>query len=155
MRWITIDGKRENLPRTEGQYHVVRLFKDGKGAAWFKPGNEANVAYWMSNVESWLDESPDSKGTNLDHEDWVLGRLYDWLIDPKRKPSITAFTAGSLRKVARQIEYQSADDDIVTDALSCYWRFCKSELEKKDLGDIERKNYESIEKKVRERLKNS
>jgi hypothetical protein len=102
---------------------------------------------------------PDSKGNasaeNLDHEDWVLGRLYDWLIDPNRKPSITAFTAGSLRKVARQIEYQSADDDLVTDALSCYWRFCKSELQKKDLGDIERKNYESIEKKVRERLKNS
>jgi len=73
---------------------------------------------------------------NQDHEDFVLGRLYDWLIDPNRKPSITAFTSGSLRKVAREIEYALAYDDLITDALVFQWRVTSVALERNDLGDI-------------------
>jgi hypothetical protein len=44
------------------------------------------------------------------------------------------------------------DDDLATDAIDFYWRHCMDQLNKKDLGDIERKKYESIAKKLEEKL---
>ena len=45
---------------------------------------------------SWVSE-------NIEH--FELQRLYYWLIDEKREPAKTKFTSGTLRNVAREIEY--------------------------------------------------
>ena len=37
--------------------------------------------------------------------DTEMKRLYDWIIDEKRKPAQTFFTAGETRNVAKEIEY--------------------------------------------------
>lgn len=33
-------------------------------------------------------------------------RLYDWLMDENREPARTKFSAGSLRNIAKEIEYK-------------------------------------------------
>lgn len=42
----------------------------------------------------------------IKHSDSQLRRLYDWLRTEKRIPAQTHFTAGWLRNVAREIEFQ-------------------------------------------------
>lgn len=39
-------------------------------------------------------------------DEFNMNRLYDWLMDENRKPANSAFTAGALRNVAREIEYR-------------------------------------------------
>jgi len=39
------------------------------------------------------------------------------------------------------------EKDLVIDAVNQYWHQASNELQKKDLGDIERKNWESIKTK--------
>lgn len=42
----------------------------------------------------------------IKHSDSQLRRLYDWLRTENRSPAQTHFTAGWLRNVAREIEFQ-------------------------------------------------
>lgn len=42
-------------------------------------------------------------------DDFDLQRLYDWLTSENREPAQTKFTAGLLRNVAREIEFQLSD----------------------------------------------
>lgn len=42
------------------------------------------------------------------NSEFELQRLYDWLMDEKRKPANTAFTSGITRNVAREIEFRLA-----------------------------------------------
>lgn len=44
--------------------------------------------------------------TSLPPSDYDLERLYDWIMDENRKSAKTAFTSGSLRKVADEIEFR-------------------------------------------------
>ena len=39
-------------------------------------------------------------------DEFKLRRLYDWLTSENREPSKTKFTAGMLRNVANEIEFQ-------------------------------------------------
>lgn len=41
-----------------------------------------------------------------DGRDENLKRLYDWLMDEKREPAQTFFSSGSLRNVAKEIEFR-------------------------------------------------
>lgn len=45
------------------------------------------------------------------------------------------------------------EKDLVIDAVNQYWHQANNELQKKDLGDIERKNWEGIKTKCRELLR--
>lgn len=47
----------------------------------------------------------DALGQQTD-ADFQLERLYDWLMDENREPAQTKFTAGTLRNVAKEIEYR-------------------------------------------------
>lgn len=38
--------------------------------------------------------------------EWQLQRLYDWIMDENREPAQTAFTAGTLRNCAKEIEFR-------------------------------------------------
>ncbi len=38
------------------------------------------------------------------HEEWLCRRLSDWLAENPRRPAHTAFTAGPMRNLAREIE---------------------------------------------------
>jgi len=40
------------------------------------------------------------------------------------------------------------ENDCVLEAVDFYWRHCIEQLERKDLGDIERKNYEVLKRKL-------
>lgn len=42
----------------------------------------------------------------MSESDIQLKRLYDWLMDEKREPAQTNFTAGWIRNVAREIEFK-------------------------------------------------
>jgi len=45
------------------------------------------------------------------------------------------------------------EKDLVIDAVNQYWHQSNNELQKKDLGDIERKNWEGIKTKCGELLR--
>lgn len=55
-------------------------------------------------VEQWT--TTHSHRASEDETD--MKRLYDWIMDDKRSPAITAFTSGWLRNVAKEIEYRIA-----------------------------------------------
>src|SRR5690349_13659650 len=38
--------------------------------------------------------------------------------------------------------------DLALEAMDFYWRHCIDQLERKDLGDVERKNFESLRNKL-------
>ena len=57
-----------------------------------------------STFEEYLDEvATHPLQEKIDNE---LQRLYDWLMDEKRKPAQTFFTSGALRNVAKEIEFR-------------------------------------------------
>lgn len=42
----------------------------------------------------------------LEEVDFNINRIREWLADENRKPAIIAFTSGSLRNLAREIEFK-------------------------------------------------
>lgn len=45
-------------------------------------------------------------GGSLLFTEYDLERLYDWINDDNRKPSVTAFTSGVARNIASAIEFK-------------------------------------------------
>lgn len=50
-------------------------------------------------------------------EEYDLKKLYAWLVDEKRKPALTHFTAGLARMIAHEIEFQFYTRNTVIKAL--------------------------------------
>lgn len=104
-KWVRAD---EREPKDHGYYHCeMQYFHNPEGVL-----TKVAVKFdgeWVKFIDNkvirWLDESnvPPQAAENVGYD---LEKLYEWLMDENRKPSITAFTSGLARNIAAEVEFR-------------------------------------------------
>lgn len=153
MKWVKAS---ERLPEV-GNTNII--FRDKNGYPnttyiyGFNPPQASDFFF------EWLDESPLPSNEG---QPWKNGNMKDCLelvrsaLSAKIAYSKDADLKKDLQKTVNSINIcldalPSNEDefkDLALEAMDFYWRHCIDQLERKDLGDIERKNFETLRNKL-------
>lgn len=109
---------------------------------YFKEITSENFTYY--DLKRIAPHLPTNKLGNF-HEDFRVGIIHRLGLAKKNK--VVEYKE---KAKVKEREINSNDKDFIISALNSYWHQATSELDKRDLGDIERKNYEYQQKKSKE-----
>ena len=104
---------------------TAREYFDGEGSplTLSKICNDEEKEFLLQHIELYASgKVHQSKQPPMSAEQYDLQKLYDWIMDENRKPSITAFTSSIARNIASEFEFRLSKHKSAMSAEQVDWR---------------------------------